>query len=43
MMLMRVASYLVPGIGSSLPLETPDFKMTDVTVTTKNSAKWTSE
>ncbi|ELY6276202.1 type VI secretion system tip protein VgrG [Cronobacter muytjensii] len=43
MMVMKVASYLVPGTGSSLPLETPDFKMTDVTVTTKNSAKWTSE
>ncbi|HDP0319472.1 TPA: type VI secretion system tip protein VgrG [Salmonella enterica subsp. enterica serovar Concord] len=43
MMVMKVASYLVPGSGSSLPLETPDFKMTDVTVTTKNSAKWTSE
>ncbi|EPH0498278.1 TPA: DUF2345 domain-containing protein, partial [Enterobacter asburiae] len=43
MMVMKVASYLVPGTGSTLPLETPDFKMTDVTVTTKNSAKWTSE
>ena len=43
MMVMKVASYLVPGSGSSLPQETPDFKMTDVTVTTKNSAKWTSE
>ncbi|HCI6815704.1 TPA: type VI secretion system Vgr family protein [Klebsiella quasipneumoniae subsp. quasipneumoniae] len=43
MMVMKVASYLVPGSGSSLPLETPDFKTTDVTVTTKNSAKWTCE
>lgn len=43
MMVMKVASYLVPGSGNSVPLETPDFKMTDVTVTTKNSAKWTSE
>ncbi|MBJ8380942.1 type VI secretion system tip protein VgrG [Citrobacter sedlakii] len=43
MMVMKVASYLVPGCGSSQPLETPDFKKTDVTVTTKNSAKWTSE
>ncbi|HCI6431234.1 TPA: type VI secretion system tip protein VgrG [Klebsiella quasipneumoniae subsp. similipneumoniae] len=43
MMVMKVASYQVPGRGNSLPLETPDFKMTDVTVTTKNSAKWTSE
>ncbi|MEL2077434.1 DUF2345 domain-containing protein, partial [Klebsiella pneumoniae] len=43
MMVMKVASYLVPGSGSSLPLETPDFKTTDVKVITKNSAKWTSE
>ena len=43
MMVMRVASYLVPGNGSTLPQETPDFKRTDVTVTTQNSAKWTSE
>ncbi|HID2071473.1 TPA: type VI secretion system Vgr family protein [Klebsiella pneumoniae] len=43
MMVMTVASYLVPGSGSSLPLETPDFKTTDVKVITKNSAKWTSE
>lgn len=43
MMVMKVASYLVPGSGSSVPLETPDFKMTDVTVATKNPAKWTSE
>ncbi|WP_054180880.1 type VI secretion system Vgr family protein [Trabulsiella odontotermitis] len=43
MMVMKVASYLVPGTGSSLPLETPDFKTTDVKVTTTNSAKWTSE
>ncbi|EZA32563.1 type VI secretion system Vgr family protein [Escherichia coli] len=43
MMVMKVASYLVPGNGSTLPQETPDFKRTDVTVTTPNSAKWTSE
>ncbi|MGT4852983.1 DUF2345 domain-containing protein, partial [Escherichia coli] len=43
MMVMKVASYLVPGNGSTLPQETPDFKRTDVTVTTQNSAKWTSE
>ncbi|EMN8356486.1 type VI secretion system tip protein VgrG [Klebsiella pneumoniae] len=43
MMVMKVVSYLVPGSGSSLPLETPDFKTTDVKVITKNSAKWTSE
>ncbi|MDJ6543180.1 type VI secretion system tip protein VgrG [Salmonella enterica] len=43
MMVMKVASYLVPGSGSSLPLETPDFKTTDVKIITKNSAKWTSE
>ncbi len=43
MMVMKVASYLVPGSGSSLPLETPDFKTTDMKVITKNSAKWTSE
>ncbi|MXD46951.1 DUF2345 domain-containing protein, partial [Escherichia coli] len=33
MMVMKVASYLVPGNGSTLPQETPDFKRTDVTVT----------
>lgn len=43
MMVMKVANYLVPGNGSTLPQETPDFKRTDVTVTTQNSAKWTSE
>lgn len=43
MMVMKVASYLVPGGGSSLPLETPDFKTTNVKVIIKNSAKWTSE
>ena len=43
MMVMKVANYLVPGNGSTLPQETPDFKRTDVTVTTQNSAKWSSE
>ncbi|PLY47861.1 type VI secretion system tip protein VgrG [Lelliottia sp. F153] len=43
MMVMKVASYLVPGTGASQQMETPDFKTTDVTVTRKNSAKWTSE
>ena len=38
--IVKTANYLVPGSGSSLPLETPDFKQTEVTVTTKNSAKW---
>ncbi|AIN19256.1 Rhs element Vgr family protein [Yersinia rochesterensis] len=38
--IMKTANYVVPGSGSSLPLETPDFKQTDVTVVTKNSAKW---
>ncbi|WP_267248938.1 type VI secretion system Vgr family protein [Yersinia sp. Marseille-Q5920] len=38
--IMKTANYVVPGSGNSLPLETPDFKQTDVTVTTKNSAKW---
>lgn len=38
--IVKAANYLVPGSGSSLPFETPDFKQTDVTVTTKNSAKW---
>ncbi|EGB7238124.1 type VI secretion system tip protein VgrG [Salmonella enterica] len=42
-MVMKVASYLVPGTGASQQMETPDFKTTDVTVTRKNSAKWTSE
>ncbi|MHA9418227.1 DUF2345 domain-containing protein, partial [Klebsiella pneumoniae] len=28
MMVMKVVSYLVPGSGGSLPLETPDFKTT---------------
>ena len=43
MMVMKVANYLVPGNGSTLPQETPDFKRTYVTVTTQNSAKWSSE
>ena len=43
MMVLKVANYLVPGNGSTLPQETPDFKRTDVTVTTQNSAKWSSE
>lgn len=43
MMIMKVASYLVPGTGASQQMDTPDFKVTNVTVTTKNSAKWTSE
>lgn len=38
--IMKTADYIVPGAGASLPLETPDFKQTEVTVTTKNSAKW---
>ncbi|EAO9317135.1 DUF2345 domain-containing protein, partial [Salmonella enterica] len=29
--------------GASQQMETPDFKTPDVTVTRKNSAKWTSE
>lgn len=40
---MKVASYLVPGTGASQQMDTPDFNVTNVTVTTKNSAKWTSE
>ena len=32
--IVKTANYLVPGIGSSLPLKTPDFKITDVTATT---------
>ncbi|WP_312344766.1 type VI secretion system tip protein VgrG [Leclercia sp.] len=32
--LVKATNYLVPGIGSCLPLRTPDFIMTDVTVTT---------
>ena len=41
--IMKTANYIVPGSGSSLPQETPDFKKTDITVTTKNSAKWTCD
>jgi len=40
---MKTANYLVPGAGASLPHETPDFTMTELQVTTKNSAKWASE
>lgn len=39
----KVANYLVPGSGSTLPVDTPDFKKTDISVTGKNSAKWASE
>lgn len=39
----KAANYLVPGTGNTLPAETPDFKKTDINVTGKNSAKWTSE
>jgi len=39
----KTANYLVPGVGKTLPLETPDFKKTDISVTGKNSAKWASE
>lgn len=39
----KVANYLVPGSGSTLPVNTPDFKKTDISVTGKNSAKWASE
>lgn len=39
----KVANYLVPGAGNTLPLETPDFKKTDISVTGKNSAKYASE
>ncbi|MFZ1875128.1 MAG: type VI secretion system tip protein VgrG [Chania sp.] len=38
--IMKTANYIVPGAGADLPLETPTFAQTDVTVTTKNSAKW---
>jgi type VI secretion system secreted protein VgrG len=37
--IVKTTNYLVPGAGSNLPLNTPDFKKTDITVTTKNSAK----
>ena len=40
---MKVAKYLVPGTGKSLPFETPDFKTTEISVTGKNSAKYASE
>ncbi|TPG55416.1 type VI secretion system Vgr family protein [Ewingella americana] len=41
--IMKTANYMVPGAGDSVPLETPDFKMTELQVTTKNSAKWACE
>jgi len=41
--IMKTVNYLVPGAGDSQPLETPDFKMTELNVTTTNSAKWASE
>ncbi|XTZ40563.1 type VI secretion system Vgr family protein [Salmonella enterica] len=41
--IMKAANYLVSGSSNSQPLETPDFKNTEVTVATKNSAKWASE
>ncbi|MFZ4833740.1 type VI secretion system Vgr family protein [Rouxiella sp. Mn2063] len=41
--IVKAANYLVPGSGGSLPLETPDFKKTEIKITTKNSAKWASE
>ncbi|GJL41733.1 MULTISPECIES: type VI secretion system Vgr family protein [Enterobacter cloacae complex] len=40
---MKVANYLVPGTGKSLPFETPDFKTTEISVVGKNSAKYASE
>lgn len=39
----KASNYLVPGTGNTLPVETPDFKKTDISVTGKNSAKWASE
>jgi type VI secretion system secreted protein VgrG len=38
--IMKTAHYIVPGAGADLLLETPTFAQTDVTLTTKNSAKW---
>ncbi|TNV23013.1 type VI secretion system tip protein VgrG [Buttiauxella sp. B2] len=37
--IVKTANYLVPGAGSNLPLNTPDFPKTDITVKTMNSAK----
>ncbi|MFK71781.1 DUF2345 domain-containing protein, partial [Salmonella enterica] len=38
-MVMKVASYLVPGTGANLPNETPNFSLTDITQESKISSK----
>ncbi|WP_417878635.1 DUF2345 domain-containing protein, partial [Vibrio sp.] len=42
-MIMNVAQYLIPAGGADLPMETPDFKTSEISVITRNVPKWASE
>ncbi|WP_308461097.1 hypothetical protein [Yersinia kristensenii] len=36
---MKTANYVVPGSGNSLPLETPNFNVTEITLVNKVISK----